>query len=118
MINLICLGIALKSSLGHRGGVPKLAIVVTDGVSGSKNRTKEQARLAHSAGITLMAVGVGSNTDQQELQDIASDPDSKYLFHIDTFVGLKMIESMLASSTCTRMPFLSQEFSHLPIFIY
>lgn len=98
--------------------MPKLAIVVTDGVSSSKNRTKEQARLAHRAGITLMAVGVGKNTDQQELQDIASDPDSKYLFHIDTFVGLKMIESMLASSTCTRMPCLSQEFSPLPIFIY
>lgn len=90
--------------------MPKLAIVVTDGVSSSKNRTKEQARLAHRAGITLMAVGVGKNTDQQELQDIASEPDSKYLFHIDTFVGLKMIESMLASSTCTRMPCLSQEF--------
>lgn len=94
---------SFSQKFGHRGGVPKLAIVVTDGVSGSKNRTKEQARLAHSAGITLMAVGVGSNTDQQELQDIASDPDSKYLFHIDTFVGLKMIESMLASSTCTQL---------------
>lgn len=118
MENLLHLRIAFKSLLGHRRGVPKLAIVVTDGVSAYKNRTKEQARLAHSAGITLMAVGVGTNTDQQELQDIASDPDSKYLFHIDTFVGLKMIESMLASSTCTRMSFLSQEFSHLPTFIY
>lgn len=118
MKNLLHLRIALNSFVGHRRGVPKLAIVVTDGVSAYKNRTKEQARLAHSAGITLMAVGVGKNTDQQELQDIASDPDSKYLFHIDTFVGLKMIESMLASSTCTRMSFHSQEFAHLPTFIY
>jgi hypothetical protein len=70
-------------------------------VSSYKERTKAQAQKARDSGITLMAVGVGKGTDQQELQDIASDPDSKYLFHIDTFVGLKMIESTLAAATCT-----------------
>jgi len=100
---------SFSTAFGHRAGVPKLAIVVTDGVSSYKNRTKEQARLAHNSGITVMAVGVGKSTDQVELQDIASDPDSKYLFHIDAFVGLKMIESTLASATCTKLQGLASD---------
>ncbi|XP_062574789.1 cartilage matrix protein-like [Saccostrea cucullata] len=102
---------SFSKAFGHRPGVPKLAIVVTDGVSSYKNRTTEQARLAQNSGITIMTVGVGKSTDLQELQDIASDPDSKYLFHIDTFVGLKMIKSTLAAATCTKLKGLASDCS-------
>ena len=88
---------------GHRKGVPKLAIIITDGFSSQRQRTLSEASLVHASGVTVMAIGVGMDTNKRVLRAIASDPDSTYYFHINSFSGLKTIEKKLSTKTCSRM---------------
>lgn len=50
-----------------------------------------------------MAIGVGGGTNQQELLDIASDPDSKFLFELNSFSALDAIKNQLADIVCKGM---------------
>lgn len=54
--------------------VPRIGIVVTDGNSDSPGATATAAANARSAGITLIAIGVGGGVNMAELLAIASDP--------------------------------------------
>nr|XP_022314078.1 cartilage matrix protein-like [Crassostrea virginica] len=85
---------------GHRRGVPKLAVVITDGNSNNYAMTKRQAQLAHSSGIQIMAIGVGKATNKRELRDIASDPDSEFVFDLNSFSALQAIKYRFADIAC------------------
>lgn len=52
--------------------VHRVGVVITDGRSASPEQTKAQAELARAEGITLMAIGFGSNIFQAELETIAT----------------------------------------------
>ena len=56
------------------GGVSRLAVVLTDGVSNSAAETISAASAVHSfePSINVYAIGVGSNLNQAELNAIAS----------------------------------------------
>ena len=56
-------------------GVPKMAIVITDGQSNDPGATKNAAAILHSSysSITIFAVGVGTGIMYDELVAIASD---------------------------------------------
>ena len=60
-------------------GIPRIAIVVTDGRSNSRPATIAAAQMVHSRNILSYAVGIGNNVDMTELSAIASDPDSQYV---------------------------------------
>ncbi|XP_041376635.1 collagen alpha-4(VI) chain-like [Gigantopelta aegis] len=91
---------SFSAASGAREGVTKIAVVITDGKSNNIAATRTQAKLARDAGITILAVGVGSNVDDTELNDIASDPDSQYVFKTDSFDALKTIQDVLAKTAC------------------
>ncbi|XP_060073910.1 collagen alpha-3(VI) chain-like [Ylistrum balloti] len=91
---------AFTSGAGARSGVPKVGIVITDGVSRDQVRTQEMARNAKAQGITLFAIGVGSSIDLDELQGIASDPDPFFTFMVDDFASLVDHEDILIKKTC------------------
>lgn len=40
---------------------------------------------AHQEGITVFSIGVGPNVEEDELNEIASDPDSSHAFLLDDF---------------------------------
>ncbi|CAH1789907.1 unnamed protein product [Owenia fusiformis] len=91
---------------GDRPNVPNIAIFITDG-SSKDGAPKEQAKLAHDAGIKIFCIAVESQ-DQgirpEEFADIASDPDSDYLFNIDTFDALPEIKKGISEGACIRTP--------------
>lgn len=62
--------------------------------------TKRQAQLAHSSGIQIMAIGVGKATNKRELRDIASDPDSEFVFDLNSFSALQAIKYRFADIAC------------------
>ena len=66
--------------------VLRLSIVLTDGVSANKERTKRAARMVHNhePDILVFAIGVG-NVNLEELMEIASGNSSQYLVHLDSF---------------------------------
>ena len=65
--------------------VLRLAVVVTDGISNSRSATLMAAERVHNhtSPILVYAIGVGENTDEDELKAIASG--EQFLTHLDSF---------------------------------
>ena len=86
---------------GDRESVPNFAVVITDGESTvNKERTLPEAREARISGIHIIAVAVGPNRNKLELKGIASDPDDKNIFSVDSFDNLETIQYPVISSMC------------------
>ncbi|XP_046378047.2 cartilage matrix protein-like [Haliotis rufescens] len=83
-----------------RPGAAHVAIVITDGQSKDTEATIAAAKAAHRAGIYVFAIGVGESVDQQELKDIASNPDTRFIFTVSDFAALSEIRNLLAIRTC------------------
>ncbi|ESO83272.1 hypothetical protein LOTGIDRAFT_236719 [Lottia gigantea] len=81
-----------------RDGVPKVGIVITDGISKDPNATVYQASLAHQRNIDLFAVGVTEKVNLVELQGLASS-DSK-VFMVSKFSNLNTILRKVVLRKC------------------
>ena len=82
-------------------GVPRIAIVFTDGQSDSSFLTIQAAQAVHSTGIVVYSFGIGNNVDINELNAIASS--SNYVFVILNFSPSQFATKLLPlqTSTCT-----------------
>ncbi|XP_016095940.1 collagen alpha-1(XXVIII) chain-like, partial [Sinocyclocheilus grahami] len=91
-----------------RTGVRKVTIVITDGQTDKREPVKLEiaVREAHAANIEMYALGIVNISDPtqeeflQELNLIASDPDSEHMFYIDHFNTLPALESKLVNQLC------------------
>nr|XP_008175660.2 integrin alpha-M-like [Chrysemys picta bellii] len=88
------------SGRGARDEATKILMVITDGKkTGDPLSYKNVIPEAERAGIIRYAIGVGnafsSDTAQQELQEIASEPTRKHIFGVDNFDTLECIETQL-----------------------
>lgn len=89
--------------LGHRTGVPKIAVVITDGNSANRANTFAEAKKARDSGIQVIAIGVGHGINQKELEGIASSPKSQYVYNAENFDVLNTLQASLSSKTCEGM---------------
>lgn len=79
-----------------RPGVRKVAVVITDGQTDTRDQVKlEDAVLeAHTSGIEMFVIGVVNQSDpffgdfKQELNTMASDPDDEHVYVISDFATL------------------------------
>lgn len=55
-----------------REGIPKVAIMIVNGKSRYQYHTRMEAARLHRSGISVFTVGVGYNTDEEELKTISS----------------------------------------------
>ncbi|CAH2285645.1 matrilin-2 isoform X3 [Pelobates cultripes] len=78
-------------------GVPRVTIVFTDGRA--QDEVSDWASRAKQNGITIYAVGVGKAIDE-ELREIASAPQDKYVIHADDFSSMGYITEKLKTSIC------------------
>uniref|UniRef100_A0A8C2JL61 Collagen alpha-1(XXVIII) chain n=1 Tax=Cyprinus carpio TaxID=7962 RepID=A0A8C2JL61_CYPCA len=91
-----------------RRGVKKVAVVITDGQTDHRDTVKleDAVREAHSANITMLAIGVVNQSDpiyddfKQELNSIASPPTEDHVFSIEDFRMLPEVESKLLQEIC------------------
>ncbi|XP_066546711.1 matrilin-2 [Amia ocellicauda] len=81
--------------------VPKVSIVFTDGRS--QDDVLEWATKAQEAGIAMYAVGVGKAIED-ELREIASEPDDKHLYYAEDFTNMGEIANKLMSQICEEKP--------------
>ena len=86
-------------------GIPRVAIVVTDGKSnrgGGPPATIAAANNIHASNIIVYAVGVGDSVFDDELNAIASNPDTQYVRRLSTFnvSELKELQESLNSEAC------------------
>ena len=74
-----------------------MACVITDGKS--KDDVKGPSQELRDSGVTVFSVGIGNNYDNQELQEMATDPDSQHVFKAD-FNALKSIVNTIVDMAC------------------
>ena len=80
--------------------VPRVGVVITDGHSNFA-ATAAAAERAHNNSITLFAVGIGSNVNQNELEAIASNPS--YVSRITGFSSsqFEALQTTVINEACT-----------------
>ena len=82
-------------------GIPRIAVVVTDGESGNLQATIAAANQVHANNILTYVVGVGDDIDINELRAIATD--SQHISRLSAFneVELKEIREFLNKEACS-----------------
>ena len=85
---------------GDQQGVPNILVVITDGKSNDELATWKQAMEAREDGIDMIAIGVGNNVKERELQAIASWPTEFNALQVDTFEALKSIRKRVTGALC------------------
>ena len=95
------LGIHTMNAMLHAGrdGVPKMGVVITDGVSIDVEATHIAAMAAIDAGVRMFSVGIGYLIHDDELQGIATGPEHVLNFLDFDHMSLDVIEKV-ASENC------------------
>ncbi|XP_077073745.1 collagen alpha-6(VI) chain [Siphateles boraxobius] len=78
-------------------GVKQIAVVVTDGKS--QDDVSATAAELRRSGVTVYALGV-KNASVDELQKIASYPQRQFVFNVESFQMLRLLEKSLRKSLC------------------
>ncbi|XP_067940078.1 collagen alpha-6(VI) chain-like [Watersipora subatra] len=83
---------------GDRPTVADIGILLTDGQSKDPFRTQYEANVSKAAGIEMFSIGIGTQINSQELQDLASGPRNVFL--VNSYQTLQSIEIFLANKLC------------------
>ena len=84
-----------------RQDTPHVLLVVTDGRSNDRDATLQAAANTRAHDIEVFTIGVGSNVDTDELNAVASDPDSKHVFLLADFSFDSLLQP-LAKRVCGK----------------
>ncbi|XP_019124066.1 collagen alpha-1(XXI) chain [Larimichthys crocea] len=86
--------------LSERGpsGISRIAVVLTDGKS--QDEVLKAAEAARKKGVILFAIGVGSETEEAELRDIANKPFSTYVFSVEDYKAISRIIQVIRQKLC------------------
>uniref|UniRef100_A0A8D3CSX8 Collagen alpha-1(XXI) chain n=1 Tax=Scophthalmus maximus TaxID=52904 RepID=A0A8D3CSX8_SCOMX len=91
----------------------RIAVVVTDGKS--QDDVVDASVEARAQGITLFAVGVGSEITTSELVSIANKPSSTYVLYAEDYTTIDRIRDSMEQKLCeesvcpTRIPVASRD---------
>ncbi|KAK7009740.1 collagen alpha-4(VI) chain [Biomphalaria glabrata] len=98
-----------NSSHGFRPNSFKTVIAITDGVSRYGRKTTDAAKFLKNQGVTIFAIGVGNNTNNIELREMASSPSYLFFFQVKDFKSLTNVEKRLTRLECTDFPTIKPE---------
>lgn len=92
--------------LSERGqsGISRTAVVLTDGKS--QDEVLKAAEAARKKGVILFAIGVGSETEEAELRDIANKPFSTYVFSVEDYKAISRIIQVIRQKLCEGIQLL------------
>ena len=75
-----------------------MAVVITDGQSTSPEQTITEATRAHLKGILVIAIGVGHQVDNKELEAIAGSDER--VFTVNDYSALDTIKEAVLTKAC------------------
>uniref|UniRef100_A0A3P8NJY7 Collagen alpha-1(XXI) chain n=1 Tax=Astatotilapia calliptera TaxID=8154 RepID=A0A3P8NJY7_ASTCA len=84
--------------LSERASVSRIAVVLTDGKS--QDEVLKAAEAARKKGVILFAIGVGPETEKDELRDIANKPFSTYVFSVEDYKAISRIRQVIRQKLC------------------
>nr|KAG5688509.1 hypothetical protein BaRGS_011654 [Batillaria attramentaria] len=87
-----------SQQMGARPGVPRVAVVITDGRSSNMASTIKEADAARQQNIGVVAVGVGSQVNDAELEGIADS--SRDVFHVNSYSDLPGVTQRVMQAAC------------------
>lgn len=104
--------------LSERGpsGVSRIAVVLTDGKS--QDEVLKAAEEARKKGVILFAIGVGSETEDAELRDIANKPFSTYVFSVEDYKAISRIIQVIRQKLCEGKQLLINAWRSVVLFKY
>lgn len=105
-----------KGLKGDRKYVPKVVIVLTDGMS--QDDVSDPAEDLRDDGATIISVGVGCCYDEDELKEMATDPDEKHVLEV-TFSDLDKFKDTVREQICSgklKRPMLDSERGRASVF--
>jgi len=79
-------------------GIPRVVVLITDGRS-NHYYVDDQALYLRQTGATIYSVGI-ANYDIDELNLIASDPDSDHVFLLQSYTDAASFVQLLSGTTC------------------
>uniref|UniRef100_A0A8C9D1D3 Collagen type XIV alpha 1 chain n=2 Tax=Panthera TaxID=9688 RepID=A0A8C9D1D3_PANLE len=91
---------SFKPEAGARTGVSKIGILITDGKS--QDDIIPPSRNLRESGVELFAIGV-KNADENELREIASEPDSTHVYNVAEFDLMHTVVESLTRTVCSRV---------------
>ena len=87
-----------KGLKSDRENLPRVVIVMTDGLS--QDDVSGPARKLRDDGATIISLGVGCCYNKDELKEMASDPDEKHVLEV-SFSALKEFEDVVKGQICS-----------------
>ena len=87
-----------KRAHGDRRDAPNVLILLNDGENKNPNGLQVESARLHSAGVTVLSIGVGSNVDASQLKTMASAPN--LVLHATDFTTLSQLTSSVLNIIC------------------
>ena len=81
--------------------IPRIGIVLTDGVSNTGVDVRVAAQAARDKSIEMFAFGIGNNINDKELLEIAGSRERR--FKIDSFDNIDDARALIARGSCKSM---------------
>ncbi|KAK1332010.1 hypothetical protein QTO34_007687 [Cnephaeus nilssonii] len=103
---------SFKPEAGARTGISKIGILITDGKS--QDDIIPPSRNLRESGVELFAIGV-KNADENELQEIASEPDSTHVYNVAEFDLMHTVVESLTRTVCLRVEEQDREIKALAL---
>lgn len=73
---------------------------MTDGDAQDRSDISENAQNLRDSGVKILAVGVGDQVKESQLNEMATDPDSENVFTVENFDSLGKIVKMIKDKAC------------------
>ncbi|XP_062981009.1 collagen alpha-1(XII) chain isoform X2 [Elgaria multicarinata webbii] len=89
-----------KPEVGMRPGARKIGVLITDGKS--QDDILSPSQKLRDMGVELYAVGI-KNADENELKQIATDPDDSHVYNVADFTLLTTIVDDLTINLCNSV---------------
>lgn len=93
------------ASGGARWGVPKVAVILTDGIQTDQSVLQEASKTLRRAGIKVLAIGIGGSIDPNKLRGLVESDNEMVI--VSDFDSLLTRAHEIALRTChdVRGPF-------------
>ena len=83
-----------------RPDVDNVVIVITDGVATDQDKAISQAGLMKKQGAKILAIGVGPEKHQKELEEVVSNPVSRNAMWVENFDDIAEYIDRIKTSAC------------------